>query len=156
MTDMAYMARRPYSSTLGSLAHATLSLFCNLTPNLCNTLTYSELVLGFLRPWFFPIWVFHKEIKDEFFNMCPKGERCPERVHELGSENGFSGRETRKKLGFMVPSKGDGEEGNSASWALAVEQNVPVMEASDGDNPHDTWSIVVHQTACVTASNQHT
>ena len=31
------------------------------------------------------------------------------------------------------------------------QQNVPVMEASDGDNPHDTWSIVVHQTARVTA-----
>ncbi|KAL4579424.1 hypothetical protein LXL04_015571 [Taraxacum kok-saghyz] len=26
MTDMAYMARRPYSSTLGSLAHATVSM----------------------------------------------------------------------------------------------------------------------------------
>ncbi|KAL4591955.1 hypothetical protein LXL04_004932 [Taraxacum kok-saghyz] len=26
MTDMTYMARRPYSSTLGSLAHATVSM----------------------------------------------------------------------------------------------------------------------------------
>ncbi|KAL4557700.1 hypothetical protein LXL04_035887 [Taraxacum kok-saghyz] len=105
MTDMAYMARRPYSSTFGSLAHATVSmvfygedleisntgkilwhklpvslfnlwvfliavepeglvveelfLFCNLSPISVTLQKYSELVLGFRCPWFFPIWVFH-------------------------------------------------------------------------------------------------
>ena len=36
-----------------------LALSCNLSPKLCNTVKYSELVLGFLRPWFFPDLGFH-------------------------------------------------------------------------------------------------
>ncbi|KAL4589291.1 hypothetical protein LXL04_002197 [Taraxacum kok-saghyz] len=33
--------------------------FCNLSPISVTFLKYSELVLGFRCPWFFPIWVFH-------------------------------------------------------------------------------------------------
>ncbi|KAL4574574.1 hypothetical protein LXL04_021408 [Taraxacum kok-saghyz] len=140
MTDMAYMTRRPYSSTLGSLAHATVSMvfygedleisntgwrlwkyafqiqqfvctpgtitcklfwlkpktfppcsslfFCNLSPNLCNTLKYSELVLGFHRPWFFPIWVFHiYTVKTNFpaifMNFSTKREVPDEHMTDL-------------------------------------------------------------------------
>ncbi|KAL4575152.1 hypothetical protein LXL04_021994 [Taraxacum kok-saghyz] len=92
------MAQRPYSSTIGSLAHATVSMvFYGEDLKISNTgshvmgegvahhtdqfinslinclfwlkpkpkhfhhvaLSLFELVLGFLCPWFFPIWVFH-------------------------------------------------------------------------------------------------